>query len=159
MSSTSTSTSDMYDQYGEGLGVCDLQFRQYGGVRAFRGAAVTLLCEEDNLLLKEVIREAGDGRVLVVDTAGSLRVAMLGDNMAATAAENGWAGFVVHGAVRDAAALRRLPVGVTALGTNPRRSFKLGHGERDVPVTFGSVVFRPGALVVSDEDGVAVLPG
>jgi regulator of ribonuclease activity A len=70
---------------------------------------------------------------------------------------NGWAGVVIHGAVRDVAVLRTLPLGVKALGSNPRKSAKTGAGDRDVPVTFGGATFAPGDLVVGDDDGVVVL--
>ena len=101
--------------------------------------------------------EPGRGRVLVIDGGGSLRVALLGDLVAGIAAGNGWAGLVVHGGVRDVGALRRLPVGIKALGSNPRPSGKSGAGEVDVPVEFGGVTFRPGAMLVSDDDGIVVL--
>jgi hypothetical protein len=39
---------------------------------------------------------------------------------------------------------------------NPRTSAKTGAGEADVPVEFGGVVFRPGATLYADEDGVVV---
>ncbi|MPY55718.1 ribonuclease E activity regulator RraA [Streptomyces spongiae] len=159
MTERPVSTAEFYDEYGDRLLVCDLQFAQYGGRRAFQGSIVTVLSYEDNVLLKQVVAEPGDGRVIVVDTQGSLRVAMLGDNMARKAAENGWAGIVVNGAVRDAVALRGLPIGVKALGTNPRRSLKQGTGDLNVPVAFGGVAFHPGATLVSDGDGIVVLPG
>ncbi len=151
-------TADLYDQHVDQLVVCDTQFRQYGQRRSFHGQVVTLLCYEDNLLLKQVISEPGAGRVLVVDTQGSVRVAMLGDNMARRAADNNWAGIVIHGAVRDAHALARLPIGIKALGTNPRRSLKTGTGLRDVTIAFGGAAFRPGSMLFSDDDGIVVLP-
>lgn len=151
-------TSDLYDLHREQLESCDLPLRQLGGVTRFAGEIVTFRSFEDNLLLKEIVAEPGRGRVLVVDTDGSTRVAMLGDNMAARAVGNGWAGIVVHGAVRDVAALRTLPIGIKALGANPRRSRKEGVGQRDAVVAFGGAVFTPGATLVSDDDGVVVLP-
>jgi regulator of ribonuclease activity A len=151
-------TSDLYDQHGELLQSCDLPLRQFGAVRAFAGTIVTFRGHEENLGLKDIVAEPGEGRVIVVDTDGSTRVAMLGDNMAGQAAANGWAGFVVNGAVRDVAALRELPIGVKALGSNPRRSRKDGSGARDVTVAFGGAVFAPGCVLVSDDDGVVVLP-
>lgn len=158
MTNSSIATADLYDQHRDKLLVCDTQFRQFGGVRAFAGPVVTLLSYEDNMLMKLAISEPGKGRVLVVDTQASLRVAMLGDNMARRAADNGWAGLIINGAVRDASALTNIAIGVKALGTNPRRSLKLGVGERDVPVTFGGMAFFPGADLVSDDDGVVTLP-
>ena len=97
-----------------------------------------------------------DGAVLVVDGGGSMATALMGDMIAASAVEHGWAGVVIHGPVRDRTALARLELGVKALGSNPRKSAKEGAGELDVPVEFGGVVFRPGAMLWADEDGVLV---
>ena len=84
-------------------------------------------------------------------------MALLGDNVAGVAAVNGWAGLVINGCVRDVAALRALDLGIVALGSNPRPSGKVGDGERDVPVTFGGVTFRPRDLLARDDDGLVVL--
>ena len=149
-------TADLYDERGEEFDSCDLQLRQYGGRRSFSGSIVTVRCHEDNALVKAVLAEPGEGRVLVVDGGGSLRTALVGDVIAGAAAANGWAGVVVNGAVRDTAALRGLDLGVKALGSNPRKSGKEGTGERDVPVTFGNAVFSPGAELFSDDDGILV---
>jgi regulator of ribonuclease activity A len=151
-------TADLYDQYEERLQSCDLQLRQYGGRRVFGGPIVTVRCHEDNALVKAVLGTPGEGRVLVVDGGGSLHTALMGDLIAGSAVANGWAGVVIHGAVRDVAALTELDLGVKALGSNPRKSAKTGAGERDVAVSFGGVTFTPGARLVSDDDGVVVLP-
>ncbi|MGW5155772.1 ribonuclease E activity regulator RraA [Nonomuraea wenchangensis] len=150
------STADLYDERGDQLDSCYLQLRQYGGRRAFSGRIATVRCHEDNALLKSVLSEPGEGRVLVVDGGGSLRAALMGDVIAGIAVASGWAGVVINGAVRDVAALRDLDLGVKALGSNPRKSAKTGAGERDVPVTFGEAVFHPGAELFSDEDGILV---
>jgi regulator of ribonuclease activity A len=151
------STADLYDRYGEELGSCDTQLRQYGGKPVFHGPAVTVVCFEDNALLKAVLTEPGAGRVLVVDGAGSVRCALMGDVIGGLAVDNGWAGVVINGAVRDVAALRELPIGIKALGSNPRKSSKTGAGQRDVVIEFGGCRFTPGAEVVSDDDGIVVL--
>ena len=88
---------------------------------------------------------------------GSLHRALVGDMLAADGVKNGWAGVVVFGAVRDAAVLATLDLGVKALGTNPMRSVKRGDGDLDVPVAFGGVIFTPGDTLFADQDGVAVL--
>ncbi|MBG0566767.1 ribonuclease E activity regulator RraA [Actinoplanes aureus] len=152
------STADLYDEHGENLGSCDTQLRQYGGVAVFDGPAVTVSCFEDNALLKSVLSEPGEGRVLVVDGGESVHRALMGDIIAGLAVTNGWAGVIINGAVRDVAALRELPIGIKALGSNPRKSAKTGAGERDVVLEFGSCRFTPGAHIVSDDDGVVVLP-
>lgn len=38
---------------------------------------------------------------MVVDGGGSLRRALFGDNIAALAVQNGWAGVIIYGAIRD----------------------------------------------------------
>jgi regulator of ribonuclease activity A len=151
------STADILDQHPESAVVCALDLRQFGGVRSFQGTISTVRCHEDNVLLKRRVSEPGDGRVLVVDGGGSLRVALLGDNIASLARANGWAGLVIHGCVRDVAALAELDLGIKALGPCPRPSAKRGDGDLDVPVTFGDATFRPGAMLYSDQDGVVVL--
>ncbi|MFI7470417.1 ribonuclease E activity regulator RraA [Nonomuraea sp. NPDC049646] len=154
-------TADLYDERGDELDSCDLQLRQYGGRRAFHGTIATVRCHQDNALLKAVLSEPGEGRVLVVDGGGSLHAALMGDMIAGAAVAAGWAGVVIHGAVRDVTALRELDLGVKALGSNPRKSGKTGAGERDVPVTFGGATFSPGAELFSDDDGILVtrVPG
>jgi len=149
-------TADVYDERGEQLDSLALQLRDLGGRRAFDGPVRTVRCHRDNALVKSVLQTPGDGAVLVIDGAGSLESALVGDIIAGAAVENGWAGIIVFGAVRDAAVLATLPLGVKALGTNPRKSAKDGRGEVDVPVTIGGVVFTPGRHVWADADGVLV---
>ncbi len=152
-----TSTADVLDAQPGNAHVCDLVLRQFGGVGSFAGEVSTVRCFEDNVVVKRHLSEPGRGRVLVVDGGGSLRVALIGDMVAGLAAASGWAGIVVNGCVRDSATLCRLDVGIKALGTNPRPSGKAGAGEVDVPVEFGGITFRPGAMLYSDDDGVVVV--
>jgi regulator of ribonuclease activity A len=149
-------TAQVLDEYGDRASVCLLQFRSFGRV-AFSGRIATVRCFEDNVVVRTCLEGAGDGRVLVVDGGGSYRCALLGDSIANLAIGNGWAGIVVHGCVRDSAALDSLELGVKALGTNPRPSRKEGAGAAGVPLDFGGVVFEPDALVYADHDGVVVL--
>jgi regulator of ribonuclease activity A len=158
MPNTPVPTADLVDQFGSELRVCETQFRQFGRCRAFTGPVRTVSCREDNGLLRELVRAQGDGSVLVVDGAGSLHAALVGDMLAGAALANGWAGLVLHGAVRDSAALSGLDLGIKALGTNPRPGGKTGSGAVDVPVTFGGITFHPGDVLHADDDGVVLLP-
>jgi regulator of ribonuclease activity A len=151
-------TAYLVDEHGPALQSCDLQLRQFGGRSAFAGRIATVRCHEDNALLRAVLGEPADGRVLVVDGGGSLHAALVGDVIGALAVRNGWAGLVLFAAVRDVAALATLDVGVKALGSNPRKSGKTGAGVRDVTVAFGGVAFTVGSQLVSDDDGIVVLP-
>ncbi|OXM63631.1 MULTISPECIES: ribonuclease E activity regulator RraA [Amycolatopsis] len=151
------STADLVDEHGDELRVCDTQFRQFGGRRVFSGRVRTVSCHQDNGLVKQLLATPGEDAVLVVDGRGSLHTALTGDLIAGSAVENGWAGLVINGAVRDSAVLAGLPIGIKALGTNPRKSSKAGHGAVDVPVGFGGVTFHPGDLLYSDDDGIVLL--
>lgn len=152
-----TPTADLVDEHGEAIASCDVQLRQFGGRQLFTGVVRTIRCDQDNALVKSTLAKNGAGQVLVVDGGGSLHTALMGDLIAATAVLNGWAGVIINGAVRDVAALRRLDLGIKALGSNPRKSAKDGLGELDVPVTFGGVQFLPGQQLWSDDDGIVVL--
>lgn len=151
-----TSTADLWDERGDALSAPTTQFRDFGGEIRFAGPARTVRCREDNVLVARLLETPGDGAVLIVDGGGSLACALMGDRIAGLAAANGWAGVIINGAVRDSAALAALPIGIKALGTNPRKSGKQGAGEVDVPVEIGGALIRPGALVTADEDGVVV---
>ncbi len=150
-------TADLVDDIGPEVRSCDLQFRQFGGRKEFAGRISTVRCFQDNALLKSILSQPGGGGVLVIDGGGSLHTALVGDLIAELARSNGWAGLIVHGAVRDAAALRGIDIGIKALGTNPRKSTKTGDGVRDCEITLGGVTFVPGEVAYSDDDGVVVV--
>jgi regulator of ribonuclease activity A len=152
-------TADLYDQHGDSLRVCDPIFRDFGGLARFAGPVVTVKCFEDNSFVKSTLADSGQGRVLVVDGGGSLRCAMLGDLIAASAVEQGWAGVILFGCVRDSLEIGGMPLGVKALATTPRKSQRRGEGQRDIPVTFAGVRFVSGDHVYCDEDGILVADG
>jgi regulator of ribonuclease activity A len=155
----SLATADLCDAYGGDahqveLQVCEPIFLDYGGRRAFRGPVRTLKCFEDNALVRQMLGQPGEGAVLVVDAGGSRRCAMLGDQLAAMAVTNGWAGVVMYGLIRDSEAIGAMALGVKALGTIPVKSIKRGEGQMDVPVRFGGVTFAPGQWLYADADGI-----
>jgi len=149
-------TADLYDERGDELDSLGLPLHDLGGRTAFDGPVRTVRCHRDNALVKTVLATPGAGAVLVIDGGGSLESALVGDLIAASAVDNGWSGIIVHGAIRDREAIRMLPLGVKALGSNPRKSAKAGVGEVDVPVTIAGVVFTPGHRVWADADGILV---
>jgi regulator of ribonuclease activity A len=151
-----TKTTDLCDAFPELVRAADPIFRSYGGRVGFDGAIATLKVHEDNALVRTVLSEPGAGRVLVIDGGGSMRRALVGDQLAALAQANGWAGIVVHGCIRDAAEIAQVAIGVLALGTHPRKSDKRAHGVRDEPVTFAGVTFAPGEHAWADADGLVV---
>lgn len=150
-------TADLVDEIGVDVRSCDLQFRQFGARTEFAGPIATVRCFQDNALLKSVLSEPGGGRVLVIDGSGSLHTALVGDVIAELGRSNGWAGLIVNGAVRDAATLRTLDIGIKALGTNPRKSTKTGAGEWGVTIRLGGIDFQPGDVAFSDDDGLVLV--
>jgi regulator of ribonuclease activity A len=129
-------TADLYDERGEELASIALQFQSLGGHSHFSGPVRTIRC--------------------FVDGSGSLRTALMGDMIAASAVANGWAGVVINGAIRDREAIAELPLGVKALGSNPRKSAKAGAGETDVDLLIDGVTIRTGATIWCDPDGILI---
>ncbi|MDY6956060.1 MAG: ribonuclease E activity regulator RraA [Pseudomonadota bacterium] len=150
----SYATTDLTDAHPEAFQVAEPIFRDFGGRLAFHGPMVTLKLFEDNALVRGTLGTPGEGRVLVVDGGGSLRCALLGDQLAELAVQNAWAGVVVYGCIRDSEAIGGLPLGVKALATHPLKSIKRGEGQRDIPVRFAGIQFRPGAWLYADGDGL-----
>jgi regulator of ribonuclease activity A len=149
-------TPDLCDRFAERIRVATPLFRHFGARRSFAGEIATIKCHEDNVLIREAVVTPGDGKVLVIDGGGSLRSALVGDGIAEWAREHGWVGMVIHGCVRDIAALARVDIGVLATGVNPWQPAKRREGLRDVPVTFADVRFEPGEWLYADEDGLVV---
>ncbi|MDR1075522.1 MAG: ribonuclease E activity regulator RraA [Xanthomonadaceae bacterium] len=147
-------TCDLCDKFENEVRVLLLPLRDYGGRIGFSGTVSTLRAWEDNSKVREAVAEPGRGRVLVVDGGGSLRRSMLGDQLAERAVASGWAGVVVYGAIRDSGAIGRLDLGVKALATCPRKTDKLGQGQRDVPLELNGLIVTPGEWLCADEDGV-----
>nr|WP_326529808.1 ribonuclease E activity regulator RraA [Rhodoferax sp.] len=139
-------------------------FRDFGGIKKFAGPVETVKCFEDNTLVKAAVDSSGvldtpQGRfakVLVVDGGGSLRRALLGGNLGAAAARNGWAGVVIDGCVRDTAELAGHAVGIRALAAMPLPTEKRNEGQANVAVQVQGVWVRPGDWLYADEDGIVV---
>lgn len=149
-------TADLVDILGPQARSCDTQFLNLGGHLEFCGVITTVTCFEDNGLVKQILNEPNPGGVLVVDGAGSLHTALMGDMIAKAGVVNGWSGVVINGAIRDSAVVATLEFGCKALGTNPRKSAKNAAGERDQIISLGGVDFIPGQFLYADTDGIIV---
>lgn len=149
-------TTDLCDAHESEVRVVSPMFRSYGGKARFHGPVSTLKLFEDNSLVRKLFETDGKARILVIDGGGSMRRALVGDQLAQLAVDNGWAGVVVYGCIRDSAAIGGMNLGVFALGTHPMKTVKRNVGEIDIPVSFGGVTFNPGDWLYADEDGVIV---
>ena len=134
-------------------------FRAFGGRITVAGPAFTIRARSgDNLILHRAIDMAEKGDVIVVDAGGDLDIAITGELMLGWAAKRGIAAVIVDGAIRDAAMLGEMEIGVWARGVTPSGPYKDGPGEIGYPVACGGQVVMPGDLIMADEDGVVVLP-
>ncbi len=151
-------TPDLCDQYSDThhLQIAEPLFRQFGKKSTFSGRVTTLKVFEDNVLIRQILEEKVEDRVLVIDGGGSHRCALLGGNLAKLACDNGWQGLIVYGCIRDSVEINALPIGVRALHTHPLKSHKRGTGDRDSLITFAGVNFRTGYYLYADEDGILV---
>ncbi len=149
-------TADLCDAHSDKIQILSPGLINYGGKPQFCGRIITLKLFEDNSLLRDLLGNAGNGQVIVVDGGGSLRCALLGDMLASKAVQNGWSGLVINGCIRDSAEINKMNIGIKALGTHPLKSVKKGVGEKNLPIHFACVEFRPGDYVYADEDGILV---
>ena len=70
----------------------------------------------------------------MVDAGASLRRVLLGSNLGAAAAKNGWAVAVIDGSVRDVTELAQCSTGIPALSAMPLPTEKRSQGQPDVAV-------------------------
>ena len=149
-------TADLCDAHSDKLGIVAPMFMPFGGRADFFGQIRTLKVFEDNAMVRQTLSTPGNDNVLVVDGGGSLRCALVGDQLALLAGQNNWSGVIVYGCVRDSVAMKSMDVGIRALNTHPLRSLRKGIGESDIPVVFGGVKFTPGQWLYADADGIVV---
>ncbi|MEG1451639.1 ribonuclease E activity regulator RraA [Brevundimonas sp.] len=155
---TDFATADLCDAHTDIVRVCQTVFRSFGRRKAFSGPIRTLSVLDDNALVRSTLEGPGRGRVLVVNGGTSLKRALVGDNLAKLAIDNGWAGIVVNAAIRDTAVIDTMDIGIKAIGTCPLRADREALGEIDIPTSFGGIIFRPDDWLYADADGVIVAP-
>tara|TARA_Y100001970_G_scaffold26119_1_gene31306 strand:+ start:6015 stop:6503 length:489 start_codon:yes stop_codon:yes gene_type:complete len=151
----SFSTADLLDEYPESIVLME-NFLSFGEVLTFFGKAKTIHAPEDNSLVRQALETKGNHQVLVIDGGASRACALVGDQLALLAIENEWAGIIVNGYIRDSAVIAEMPIGIKALGTNPRKSTKKNRGQADIQLTIAQVPIRPGSWIYSDADGIII---
>lgn len=153
-----TTTCDLHDEFGPILEILPFGLVNYGGKPRFAGPVETVKCLEDNSRIRDLSETPGEGRVLVVDAAGSLRHAVMGDMIAGALASSGWTGVVIWGAVRDISVLSQINFGTLALGHIPRPGKRRGDGQIGLEIRIGEARIVPGSYLVADEEGTIVFP-
>ncbi|SHG60067.1 ribonuclease E activity regulator RraA [Massilia sp. CF038] len=154
-------TTDLCDDHPQllddgRLAILPPGYKHYGRQVTFSGRVTTLKVFEDNALVRSTLEAPGNGNVLVIDGGASMRRALVGGQLALLAQDNGWAGIVVDGCVRDSDEINACEIGVRALGVHPQKSAKKGVGERNIRVAIGGVFVQPGDWLYADADGVLI---
>jgi regulator of ribonuclease activity A len=160
-SSPTLATADLCDTHASEVTALVLppstgRWISYGGAAAFHGPVYCVKVFEDNALVRTTLETDGAGQVLLVDGGGSMRCALVGDQLVTLAMKNHWAGIIVHGAIRDSSAIREMNCGLIAIGTNPVKSLKGSFGQVAQAVSVGGVTVRKGEYVYADGDGILV---
>lgn len=151
-----TRTADLCDEHIGHLQVLKPVFKQFGRITSFHGQAVTVKVFEDNVLVKQLLGTDGTGKVLTVDGGGSVRCALLGDNLADIAIRNNWSGIIINGCIRDAADIGKMEIAVKAINTCPVKSIKKGEGQVHITIEIGGASISDGDYIYSDTDGIVV---
>ncbi len=144
------------DKYPDDIRWLPIQWQSFGTKSFFWGEIVTLRCFEDNSRVRQLLAQSGKGKVLIVDGHASLNYALLGDQLAVLAKENGWEGILIFGAIRDVETLNTLPIGIKALGISPLKTEKRDQGEINVVLTLSEIPIYPSDYVYADVHGVIV---
>jgi regulator of ribonuclease activity A len=151
-------TSELCDTYADLVDVLDPMLSNFGGVTSFGGQVVTVKCFEANGLIREIVSQPGEGKVLVIDGGGSTRRALITGEIAQLAADNCWEGIICYGSVREVDVLEELDLGIQALVAIPVAASDDDTGEADIAINFGGVTFLPDDHVYADSTGVILSP-
>jgi len=149
-------TADICDENND-IQIGEPVFKSYGQNKKFCGMIRTVIAIEDNSYVKNLVEEKVDGDVMVIEGKASIKCALLGDNLAMKAIENGWSGFIINGCIRDSEIINNIPIGIKAINTVPIKSQKNNIGEYGKVLNFANIDFREGEYVYSDPDGIIVL--
>jgi regulator of ribonuclease activity A len=151
-------TADLCDTHSKEdyFQIVEPLFKAYGGKMNFCGHITTLKTFEENVLVRTVLEEKVENRVLVIDGGGSHRCALVDYELASIAVANGWQGIVIYGCIRHSEKIAALPIGIRALHTHPLQSHIRDHGDRDLSLTFAGVNFKTNHFLYADADGIIV---
>lgn len=158
MTEVALGTPDLCDQYREQLQVLDPDFKSFGGVQRLSGEIQTLKIQQDNQGFWDCVRTPGQDKILVVDAGGDL-AAVMGDQMALLAVENGWKGVLINGYIRDSAIIKTMPLGIWALGTYPMKGTLKASCQHHIPLAFAGVQIDEQHYLYADEDGLVFSQG
>ena len=158
--------SDVLDQLGYTHQVTRIPFHAYTGINKLLGRCKTSLWADmydtdpnPYELELQAVDSCKPGDVLICAAGGSTRSGIWGELLSTAARNSGCLGVIVHGGVRDIDKMRAMGFPVFATSRNPYDSQNRQRVvDLDVTVEIDGVKFRPGDLVMADEDGIVVVP-
>jgi len=138
----------------EDIQIGDIFLNSYGGIDKFCGEIQTAKCEHSNSVVKELVEEDGNGKVLFINHTGSELCSMVGDQIAQKAFDNGWNGIITNGYIRDIEVIKDISIGVYAKNSYPKKTNKsIGIGEINVPIKINNLFINPGEWIYVDSNG------
>ena len=145
---------DICDAFENEVLIGDIFLNSYGGVDKFYGEIRTANCPHSNSVVKEMVEENGEGKVLVINHAGEKLCSMVGDQLALKAYENKWRGIFVNGFIRDIEIIKNIEIGVYAKNSYPMKTDKsVGVGTKDKKMNIGSIEISSGNWIYVDTNG------
>ena len=147
--------ADICDQHPDKVRVLPPIFHPYGMIKKCQGRIETILLEEDNRKLIELLKQDGNGRIVVVQCHNK-ESAVFGDQLATHAINHNWAGVIANAAIRDIAQLRDMPICVYASAVYPVRGKLNGGGLIGVALKIGAIEVNPNDYLYADEDGIII---
>ena len=140
-------------------GALDYRIRPITHSVRFCGVALTVHSRpRDNLAPYAAIQFAQPGDVMVVAAEAYEEASVVGDILVGMARNQGVAGLVTDGMVRDVDGLNAVGIPVFARGLSPNSPYKDGPGTIGLPISIGGVTVEAGDVVAGDQDGVVVVP-
>lgn len=125
----------------------------------FCGVALTSDNGPDDLLgLLGSLSQMRPGDVVVAATGGWRGSAVAGDRVMGMCRNNGAAGFVTDGMVRDHEGIVAVGLPVVCAGMNPNSPYTKGPGKVGFPVVLGGVRIETGDLIIADRTGTVIVP-
>ena len=138
----------------EDIQIGDVFLNSYGGIDKFCGEIQTAKCEHSNSVVKELVEEDGNGKVLFINHTGSELCSMVGDQIVQKAFDNGWNGIITNGYIRDIELIKDISIGVYARNSYPKKTNKsIGIGEINVPIKINNLFINPGEWIYVDSNG------
>jgi regulator of RNase E activity RraA len=146
-----------------GGGALSSKIRPIGEGRDIRcvshGPAMTAHCgAADVLATFAALRFLRPGDIVIAAFDNHQGCAAAGDRLIGMMKNNGAAGFVTDGPVRDYVGITDVGLPVWCTGLTPASPFMSGPGTVGFPVQIGEQQISTGDMIVADIDGVVVVP-